>query len=154
MSSPSLIDRQGTPRKTRGAVARQVLSMCAGIDAITAEAHASLGLDEDRLFALLETREQMLLELAESVAVLQHSRPAADNALFAATERAVDDADALIATVCDALQSSERATKALAARVAERVEQLREELAAVQRATSVSSAYQLGGHSRHVDLRR
>jgi prefoldin subunit 5 len=73
---------------------------------------------------------------------------------MAATERAVDEADALIASVCEALASSERATQRLAARVAKRVETLREELAHVSRASTAGSAYQLGQQLRAVDYRR
>ena len=152
--STSLLDSDRTRQRTRAAVARQVLSVCAGIDAVTAEASASIGIDDDRLFALLETREQMLLDLSEQVVVLQQSRPTADNPLLSATERAVDEADALIASVCDALGSAERATQRLATRVATRVETLREELAQLSRASTAGSAYQLGQQLRAVDFRR
>jgi hypothetical protein len=138
----------------RKAAAQQVLSVCAGVDAVTAEAHAALGIDDDRLFALLETRDQMLQDLAEHLAVLQHTKPTADNPLLAATERAVDEADALIASVCEAVATSQRATMELASRVAQRVETLRDALAQAQRASHAGSAYGLAGQARLVDLRR
>jgi hypothetical protein len=143
-----------TRRAARQATARHLLEVCATVDAVTAEASAAVGLDDDRLFALLETREQMLQDLSEQLVTLQQLRPAADNALFAATERAVDEADQLIASVCDALATSQRATMVLAAKVSSRIDALRDELAAVQRSSSAGSAYQVGAAPHAVDLRR
>ncbi len=149
-SPPPSISRAAARR----AAAHQVLTVCAGVDAVTAEAQAAIGIDDDRLFALLETRDQMLQDLAEHLAILHHTKPTADNPLLAATERAVDDADALIATVCDALATSQRATMELAAKVSQRVDRLRDALANAQRASHAGSVYQTAGNARLVDLRR
>lgn len=149
-SSPPTLTRAAARR----AAAERVLSACAGVDAVTAEAQAVFGLDDDRLFALLETREQMLQDMAEHLAVLQYTKPTADNPLIAATERAADDADALLTSVCDALATSQRATMGLAARVAQRVEELRTAIANTQRASHAGSAYQALGQPRLVDRRR
>jgi hypothetical protein len=135
----------------RTAAAREALALCATADAVAAQAADVLGVDDDRLVALLEQREQMLADLAEHIVALKLERPTADNPLFAASERVVDDADQLITTVCEALTASQRTTVALAMRVEERVAELREELASVQRAGSAGVAYMALGTSRHVD---
>jgi len=125
----------------REIAARDALAICASADALAREATVAVGTDDDRLFSLLEQRDEMLQDLAEHLVNLKHERPTADSALFAATERAVDDADALIASVCAALSSSQRVTMELAARVARRADELRTELDAVQRASSAGLGY-------------
>lgn len=154
MTASQTLATSPTRRERRLAAARQVLAVCADVDAVTLEAQAAIGMDDGRLFALLETRELMLQDLSEQMAVLHQTRPAADDPLLAATERSVDDADALLANVCEALAGAERSTRELAARVARRVESLRTELANMSRASQVGSAYQLGAQARLVDLRR
>ncbi len=135
----------------RAQAAREALALCASADAAAREATESVGVDDDRLFSLLEQREQMLADLAEHVVALRLERPTADSPLFAATEKVVDDADALITEVCDALTSSHRTTMALAARVAERTQMLRDELAAVQRAGSAGVGYGLHQTPHQID---
>jgi len=125
----------------RERAAREALTLCESVDALARDADASLGVDDDRLFSLLEQREQMLADLVEHVVTLRLERPTADSPLFAATERVVDDADALVTEVCTALTRSHRATMVLALRVSERVKALRAELAAVQRAGSAGIGY-------------
>lgn len=129
------------PAAERAEAARKALAICDSADELARQATASLGVDDDRLFSLLEQREQMLVDLAEQVVTLRLERPTADSPLFAATERVVDDADALVTEVCTALSTSHRATMALAMRVADRASELRSELAAVQRAGSASIGY-------------
>jgi len=121
--------------------ARKALAICESADEMARQATASLDVDDDRLFSLLELREQMLLDLTDQVDTLRLERPTADSPLFAATERVVDDADALVTEVCTALSTSHRATMVLAMRVADRASELRSELAAVQRAGSASIGY-------------
>jgi hypothetical protein len=110
--------------------------------------------DEHRLFALLEQREVMLQDLAEQLVVLRYERPTADSAVFSATERVVDEAEALVAVVCAAVATSHRVTVELAAKVGHRAEELRVELEAVQRASTASVAYGGAGGPRLVDRRR
>lgn len=124
-----------------GARASRALTLCADADRLAADAWAAVGVDDDRLFSLLEQREQTLADLSEHLVALQLERPSADNPLFAASERAVDDADHLITEVCQALTISHRATMSLAVRVAARVDDLRTELASVRRAGSAGIGY-------------
>jgi hypothetical protein len=128
-------------RATRAHAASEALSICQGADGIAQAATAAIGVDDERLFALLEQRERMLAGLAEHIVTLKLNRTSADDPLFAASERVVDDADAVVARVCEALSSSHRTTVALAMRVAERVAVLRDDLANVQRAGNAGSAY-------------
>ncbi|MFY7921787.1 MAG: hypothetical protein ACOVSI_05180 [Gemmatimonas sp.] len=136
--------------------ARAALSLCAHADALAREADAEVdaAADAHRLFALLEQRETMLQDLAEQLLVLRLHRATADCALFAATERVVDEADALLAEVCAAVSTSHRITMELAAKVSRRSEEIRAELDAVQRASSASAAYGLPGGPRLVDRLR
>lgn len=125
----------------RGAAARRALGLCEHADAAAREAEGAIGVDDDRLFSLLEQRDEMISDLAEQIAVLRSQRPTADSALYAATERAVDDADDLIADVCAAVSATQRVTRELAARVARRVAELRGELDEVQRAGNATIGY-------------
>ncbi|MCO4099379.1 MAG: hypothetical protein HEQ38_08260 [Gemmatimonas sp.] len=133
--------------------ARAALSICAHADALALEADSEVdtAADDHRLFALLEQREVMLQDLAEQLLVLRLHRPTADSALYAATERVVDEADTLVADVCSAVSTSHRLTMALAAKVARRSEEIRAELDAVQRASTASTAYGMPGGPRLVD---
>ena len=139
------------PAAERARAAQAVLGICATVDALADDAQATLGIDDERLFSLLEQREQMLVDLAEHVVTLRLERPTADSALFAASERVVEDSDALISDVCAALSRSNRATMALAVRVQDRVNVLRAELATVQRAGSASIGYARLPASPHLD---
>ena len=139
------------PTIERERAARQALAICDSADVLAREAGDSLDVDDDRLFSLLEQREQMLADLAEHVVALRLERPTADSPLFAATERVVDDADALVSEVCTALTKSHRATMALAVRVADRAKALRAELAAVQRAGSAGIGYAMLPTARQLD---
>ena len=146
-----------TARRTapdREAAARQALALCTRADAAADEAQRAVGVDDDRLFSLLEQRDEMLRDLAEHLVVLRLERPTADSPLFAATERAVDEADALITDVCAALSVSQRVTMELAARVAHRASEIRAELDAVQRAGSAGIGYAAHVAPTLVDSRR
>lgn len=129
------------PSPAREAAARNALALCASADAAAREAEGVVGVDDHRLFSLLEQRDEILRDLAEHLVVLRMERPTADNPLFAATERAVDEADDLIADVCAALTTSQRVTMELAARVERRSAEIRAELNAVQRAGSARIGY-------------
>lgn len=144
--------RRASPE--RQDAARQALAICANVDAAAREAERVLGIDNDRLFSLLEQRDEMLRDLAEHLVVLRLERPTADSPLFAATERAVDQADDLITEVCAALTMSERVTMELAARVSHRAAEIRAELDAVQRAGSARVGYATHEAPRMVDSRR
>lgn len=141
---------------SRNHAARTALALCASADALAreVEVEVSSAADEHRLFALLEQREVMLQDLAEQLVVLRAERPRADSALFAATERVVDEADALVADVCAAVTTSHRITLELAAKVSRRAEVLRSELDAVQRASTAGTAYGVAAGARLVDSRR
>ncbi len=139
------------PAGERERAAREALAICESADALARDADESLGVDDERLFSLLEQRDRMLADLAEHVVTLRFERPTADGTVFAATERAVDDADALVTEVCTALTKSHRATMALAMRVSERAKALRAELAAVQRAGSAGIGYAMLPTPRQFD---
>ena len=143
-------------RASRTQAARTALALCASADALAreVEVEVSSAADDHRLFALLEQREEMLRDLAEQIVVLRYERPTADSALFAATERVVDEADALVAEVCTAVSASHRITMELAAKVGRRVTELRGELDAVQRASTAGTAYGMAGGARLVDRLR
>ena len=98
--------------------ARGALAICASADAMAREALDVVGQDDDRLFSLLEQRDEMLQDLSEHLVMLRLERPTADSPLYAATERAVDDAGALLTDVSVALKTSHRVTMELAAKVA------------------------------------
>lgn len=140
----------------RADAARTALALCASADALAREVEVEVTAAEDdhRLFALLEQREEMLRDLAEQLVVLRGERPTADSAAFAATERVVDEAEALVAEVCAAVETSHRVTMELAAKVGRRADELRAELDAVQRASTASVAYGAPGGARLVDRRR
>lgn len=125
----------------RANAAQEAIRICTSADAIAHEASAAVGVDDDHLFSLLEQREQMLTDLSEQLLTLRLERPTADSSLFAATERMVDDADALVSDVCAVLSSTHRTTMALAKRVADRAAELRAELDSVQRAGSAGMGY-------------
>jgi hypothetical protein len=138
----------------REQAAQAVLGICATVDALAQEADVVLDVDDDRLFSLLEQREQMLVDLTDYVVALKLERPTADSPLYAASEKVVDDADALISEVAAALMQSNRATMALALRVEARVSALREELAEVQRAGSAQMGYANVPVTHQMDRRR
>jgi hypothetical protein len=141
---------------SRTHAARAALALCASADALAreVEVEVSSAADDHRLFALLEQREEMLRDLAEQIVALRYERPTADSALFAATERVVDEADALVAEVCTAVSASHRITMELAAKVGRRATELRSELDAVQRASTAGTAYGMAGGARLVDRLR
>ncbi|MCC6243379.1 MAG: hypothetical protein IT353_11095 [Gemmatimonadaceae bacterium] len=142
------------PTPVRQAAAQSALALCASADAAAREAESVVGVDDDRLFSLLEQRDEMLSDLAEQLVVLRAERPTADSPLYAATEKAVDEADDLIAEVCAALNVSQRVTMELASRVARRAAEIRAELDAVQRAGSAGVGYATLSNSHLVDSRR
>jgi hypothetical protein len=148
---PRFVRRPSLERKE---AARQALAICRSADAAAREAEQVVGVDNDRLFLLLEQRDELLRDLAETLVVLRLERPTADSPLFAATERAVDEADALIDEVCAAVAVSERVTMELVARVAQRAAEIRTELDAVQRAGSARLGYGTPEAPRMVDSRR
>jgi hypothetical protein len=87
--------------EARQVAARGALAICASADAIAREALDVVGQDDDRLFSLLEQRDEMLQDLSEHLVLLRLERPTADSPLYAATERAVDDAEVLLRAGAD-----------------------------------------------------
>ena len=140
--------------EVRQAAARNALAICAGADALAQEAVGVVGLDDERLFILLEQRDHMLQDLTEQLVMLRLERPTADSPLYAATERVVDDADALLTDVSDALRLSHRVTMELAAKVARRTDEIRRELDSVQRASSAGLGYGAAAGAHLVDRLR
>jgi len=140
--------------EARQVAARGALAICASADAIAREALDVVGQDDDRLFSLLEQRDEMLQDLSEHLVLLRLERPTADSPLYAATERAVDDADALLTEVSAALTTSHRVTMELAAKVARRTDEIRRELDAVQRAGTAGIGYGVAAGAPLVDRRR
>lgn len=138
----------------RAAAAREALALCARADTIAREAEAAVAADDHRLMAMLEQRDALLQDLAEQLVVLRLERPTADSPLYAATERMMDDADALVDELHAALQASQRITLDLAGRVARRSEELRAELDALQRTAVASMAYSAPAGGQLVDRRR
>ncbi len=141
--NPNLVPRttQKSWSLSRAKAAHEAIRICTNADALALVAGAAVGVDDDHLFSLLEQREQMLTDLSEQLLTLRLERPTADSLLFAATERLVDDADALVSDVCAVLSSTHRTTMALAKRVADRAAELRAELDSVQRAGSAGMGY-------------
>ena len=148
----SRFGRRGS--EVRQTAARGALAICADADALAREAVEVVGHDDDRLFSLLEQRDEMLQDLNEHLVMLRLERPTADSPLYAATERAVDDADALLTEVSAALSMSHRVTMVLAAKVARRTDEIRRELDAVQRASSAGLGYGAAVGAHLVDRRR
>ena len=140
--------------EARQVAARGALAICASADAMAREALDVVGQDDDRLFSLLEQRDEMLQDLSEHLVMLRLERPTADSPLYAATERAVDDADALLTDVSVALKTSHRVTLELAAKVARRTDEIRRELDAVHRAGNAGIGYGLAAGARVVDRLR
>lgn len=140
--------------RRRTEAAQSALTLCAGVDALARDAETAVARDDDALLSLLEQRDVMLQDLAEQLAVLRLERPTADSAWLRTTERVVDGAEALVDEVLAAVSTSQRITAQLTARIARRAEELRAELDVVQRASTASSAYGLGGGARQVDRRR
>jgi len=140
--------------EARQEAARGALAICASADALAREAADVVGEDDDRLFNLLEQRDEMLQDLSEHLVMLRLERPTADSPLYAATERAVDDADALLTEVSAALSTSHRVTMELAAKVARRTDEIRSELDAVQRASSAGLGYGAAAGAHLVDRLR
>ncbi|MCZ8203889.1 hypothetical protein [Gemmatimonas sp.] len=140
----------------RSNAARSALALCISADALAREMEGEVAstVDDDRFFALLAQHELLLQDLAEQLVVLRQERPTADSALFAATERVVDDADALVGDVCAAVETTHHLTMELAAKVGRRAEALRNELESVQRASTAGAAYGTAGGARLVDRRR
>ena len=145
------LESRAAAKAAASAAARDALAACAGADRIAEQAWNAVGVDDERLFSLLEERERMLSGLADHITTLKLQRHSADGGKVAASERVLDETDAVVGQVCEALSASQRTTMALAMRVAERVAELREELASVQRAGSAGLGYATLGTAPHVD---
>jgi hypothetical protein len=150
------VDTSPAPAAGRAEAARAALALCARADALAREMDVEVTstVDDQRFFALLAAHEVLLQDLAEQLVVLRRERPAADSAILAATERMVDDADALVGDVCAAVETTHHLTVELAVKVGRRAEALRAELETVQHASMTGSAYGAPGGARLVDLRR
>lgn len=142
------------PSPSRAAAAHKAMALVDAFDDLGRDALAALEGNDGHLAELLARRDEILATLTDHLIALKLDPPAADSALLAGAERAVDSADALVLSVCEAMQSSQAATTALAARVALRSEELREEIAAVNRAGTAGHAYSTHVHGTHLDRSR
>jgi hypothetical protein len=144
------------PAARRVQAARTALALCATADVLAREMEVEVAssVDDPRFFALLAEHERLLQDLAEQLVVLRSERPTADSAAFAATERVVDDAEALVGDVCAAVANTHHLMVELAAKVGRRAAALRDELETIQQASVTGSAYGASGSPRLVDLRR
>lgn len=130
------------PRTDAVRVAAQAaLAICADADRLAREATEAAFQDDERLPRLMEQRDELLGDLAEQLAVIRFSRPAADSPIFAQTERKLDEVDRLVDQVMGALATSEKATQELVFALTKRSNELRAEIDAVQRASSASVGY-------------
>lgn len=137
----------------RAQAAREALALCETFNALGREAVVSLH-DGSRFQELLAQRDDVLQLLNDHLLVLRLERPSADGPQFAGAERAADTADDLIIEVRETLEASFAATAVLTSRIAERAAELRQEIAAVNRAGSAQHAYATHGHGAHLDSRR
>lgn len=124
----------------REAAAVQASSLCRTFDQLAYEAVASID-DPMRFAHLLVQRDDVLAMLNDHLVTLRVDRPSADGPEYAGAERAADTADDLIFQVRESLEASLAATSVLTARVAERAAELRQEIAAVNRAGNARHAY-------------
>ncbi|MDQ6612149.1 MAG: hypothetical protein M3Y64_06925 [Gemmatimonadota bacterium] len=99
-------------------------------------------------------RDDVLALLNDHLLVLRLERPSADSPHYAGAERAADTADDLIMHLRECLEASASATAVLTARVATRAGELRQEIAAVNRAGSAQHAYGPSNMSSHFDSLR
>jgi len=142
--------RETSPQAIRVA-AQAALAICADADRLAREATEAAIHDDERLPRLMEQRDELLGDLAEQLAVIRFSRPAADHPIFAQTERKLDEADRLVDQVMGALATSEKATQELVLALTKRSNELRAEIDAVQRASSASVGYGAASTSQLVD---
>ncbi|MEP6764143.1 MAG: hypothetical protein ABJB66_07525 [Gemmatimonadaceae bacterium] len=124
----------------RAQAAREALALCETFNSLGHTAAINVQ-DSERFSELLQQRDDVLAELNDHLLVLRLERPCADGPQYAGAERAADTADDLIMQVRESLEASVSATAVLTARVAERAGELRQEIAAVNRAGSAQSAY-------------
>ncbi len=130
----------------RAAAAREAAALCRTFDQLASE--AAVNIDNPQRFAdLLAQRDDVLALLNDHLITLRLERPSADGPAYLGAERDADTADDLIIQVRESLEASLAATSVLTARVAERAAELRQEIAAVNRAGFAQHAYgaQQGG---------
>jgi hypothetical protein len=137
----------------RAAAAREAFALCKTFDQLAVE--AAINIDDPQRFAdLLAQRDDVLAMLNDHLITLRLERPSADGPEYAGAERAADTADDLIVQVRESLEASLAATSVLTARVAERAAELRQEIAAVNRAGFAQQAYGMPITPAHIDGRR
>ncbi|MBC8089324.1 MAG: hypothetical protein H7Z40_18825 [Phycisphaerae bacterium] len=138
---------------SRAAAAREASALCRTFDQLAVDAVTHI--DEPQRFAdLLAQRDDVLALLNDHLITLRLERPTADGPEYAGAERAADTADDLIMQVRESLEASLAATSVLTARVAERANELRQEIAAVSRAGSAQHAYGVQQSVAQLDGRR
>ena len=137
----------------RAQAARDALALCETFNSLGHAAAINVQ-DSARLSELLQQRDDVLAELNEHLLVLRLERPSADGPQYAGAERAADTADDLVMQVRESLEASVAATSVLTARVAERASELRQEIAAVNRAGSAQNAYGVKTQSGQFDSLR
>lgn len=137
----------------RAAAAREASALCRTFDKLAHDAVAHID-DPERFADLLAQRDDVLALLNDHLITLRLERPTADGPAYLDAERAADTADDLILQVRESLEASLAATAVLTARVAERAAELREEIAAVNRAGFAQHAYGALQSGAHLDSRR
>ena len=137
----------------RAAAAREAFLLCETFDQLAYDAVSRID-DPERFADLLAQRDDVLAMLNDHLITLRLERPTADGPLYVGAERAADTADDLIIQVRESLSASLAATSVLTARVAERAAELREEIAALNRAGTARHAYASQQNTVHLDSRR
>ena len=137
----------------RAAAAREAFLLCQTFDQLAYDAVSHID-DPERFADLLAQRDDVLAMLNDHLITLRVERPSADGPQYAGAERAADTADDMIIQVRESLEASLAATSVLTARVAERAAELREEIAAVNRAGTARHAYTSQQTVAHLDSRR
>ena len=156
MTSPAAHRIVASVRKAsaaRAAAAREAFLLCQTFDQLAYDAVSNID-DPERFADLLEQRDDVLAMLNDHLITLRLERPSADGPQYAGAERAADTADDMIIQVRESLEASLAATSVLTARVAERAAELRQEIAAVNRAGTARHAYASQQTVAHLDGRR
>lgn len=148
-----IVDSVRRAGNARAQAAREATALCKTFDQLAYDAVAHID-DPERFADLLSQRDEVLALLNDHLITLRLERPAADSMAYVGAERAADTADDLVIQVRESLEASLAATSVLTARVAARAAELREEIAAVNRAGFAQSAYAAQAHTPQLDSRR
>jgi hypothetical protein len=134
------------------AAAREVHGLCEAFDKLSRDAVSTID-DPERLAELLAQRDGVLALLDPHLETLRRARSTRHGTLAGSEKPPAGPGDDLFLQVRQSLESSLAATSLLMARVAERAEVLREEIAAVNRGGSAQHAYMPLQPTVHLDSR-